>query len=286
MVQLLTYLTFFICWLFVSLANAKPLVNGWHKILVGGQHSGYLIQEYAFDKKAKQFTATNFTRIMLPGRDITRSLKATAKKNLSPISFQYTEQSGKSTKLINGVFEKGVMTVTVTQNGNSGTPLQMKLEKGTFLGTFLYVLMITNKSGMKVGNHFAYSAIAEDSGTAHVGTADVKEFQTIDGLDTFKILNNFKNSKTIEHVTPVGQVVRTKDPFNNVETRLVATQSEAVGGFPLSPSSLKLLFGTIPGESFPKPVASIHLQPQTDSTKNSLPPGVSPPPGKKPPKDK
>ena len=137
--------------------------------------------------------------------------------------------------------------------------------------------MVTSKAGVSVGNHLAYSAVAEDSGTVHVGTADIVELERIDGLDTFKIVNNFNKTKTIENITPTGQIVRTKDLFNGVETRLVGTQSEAAGGLPVPKEAIKTLFGRSPGDSFPGPESKL-----TDKmpTKSDLPKGLSVPPGK------
>ena len=234
-------------------ALAKPLVTGWHKILINQKHSGYLVQEYKFDKDKKEFSATNFAHITLPGARIDRSLQAKANHKLEPISFQYTEKTGDKVKLIDASFEGKYMNLTVNQNGNKAQK-QVELREGTFLGIFLYILMITNKKGIKEGHNFSYYAIAEDTGEVHVGKADVTEIAKLKGLDVFKVLNKFAGSNTVEHVTPTGQIVNTLDPNNGVATELVQNQTTATGSFPVSQKSLELLFGAKPLDSFPAPI--------------------------------
>ncbi|MCB0394042.1 MAG: hypothetical protein KDD25_05755 [Bdellovibrionales bacterium] len=257
-------------------AEVKPVVTGWHKVLVNGQHSGYLLQDYSVNTKTKQFVATNFTRIVLPGRDISRSLKAFADDKFHPISYQYIEQTNTSVRTINATFDKNVMTATVVNDGKALEPQQLKLPENTIQAIFLYLLMVTRKEGVKVGDHFAYNAMAEDTGAFHVGTADIVEMAKVEGLDAFKIVNSFNDAKTIEHITPTGQIVQTKDMESGVETRLVATQDEATGAFPVPRDALKTLFGRVPTASFPRPGEKDNVEPVT----NDLPKGLSVPPGK------
>jgi hypothetical protein len=271
--------TSFLSILVASASHAAPkaIVNGWHKVLVNGNHAGYLIQDFAFDQKSKQFVATSFSRIQLPGQEIVRSLKAFSNDKLSPVAYQYTEKSGTSTKLVDAVIDKEVLTAKFTINGKEEAPRQFKLQKGAIHGIFLYLLMITNKTGVKKGTYLSYVAISEDTATPHVGAVDVVDLETVDGLETIKITNTYNNSKTVENITPTAQIVRTKDPFSNIETRLVASQAEAVGGLPFSAESIKILFGQVPKESFPKPIASTAIEP---SSQNPLPKGVGAPPAK------
>jgi hypothetical protein len=228
-------------------ANAKVLQEGWYQVLLGNQHIGYVVQRYVFDENKKEFKVVSFTKTNALGGDLTSSLTANCDSGFAPLSYQSTTQTGKTPKLIDAVFKKDSMTAKITENGQTKT-VQDKIKKGTFLSNFLIYMILNNKAGLKTGNSFDYNAIAEEDAETVKGHADVNEMEKVNGKDAYKILNDFKGVKYVNHVTHIGEVIDTKQPTSGIQM-IAATKEQATKGFPSSEKLLKTLFGTLPKDN-------------------------------------
>lgn len=267
----------------LQLLQAKTLQEGWYQVLSGQQHVGYLVQKYDFDESKKQFKFSSFMKTNALGGDVTESVAAVASDGFDPVSYQYTTQVGKTNKLIDASFKAGSMTAKLTENGETKT-IQEKLKKGTFLSYFLVYMILQNKSGLKSGVSFQYEAIAEEDAKAYTGYIDVKEMETLNGHETFKTLNRFKDVKSISHITPIGEVIQVKQPVTGLQL-IASSKDEATKGFPSSDKSLKFLFGEIPKDShFSKPKAQAAAAPTEKNVEftepSKFPKGMTVPPGK------
>ncbi len=269
-----------------STGSAKVLHEGWYKIIVGGVHSGFLVQRYEFDPSQKKYTGTYFIKISVLGGNSTESLKAEANDKLAPIAYQYTSKTDKETKTIDAVFKMGAMTADMVVNGKQ-TKITNKLEKGVFLSTFLVYLMMQNKNGLKVGNNYQYKAIAEEDGIITDGESYISGTEKQGDKEYFKVLNTFKKAKFVSLLDMTGNIILTRSPVDSLETRL-SPRAEAVGNYELNEKSLKLLFGDVPSDKeTPTGLATATTpvkakEPRVTSTtlKSDIPKGISVPPGK------
>jgi hypothetical protein len=164
---------------------------------------------------------------------------------------------GKKPKLIDAVFKNGAMTAKVTEDGQTKT-IQDKIDKGTFLSSFLVYMILNNKAGLKTGNNFEYNAVAEEDAKVYKGFADVNATEKSNGHDTFKILVKYKDVQSVNHVTPIGEMYDVKQPASSLQL-IASKKEEATKGFANSDKLLKNLFGSIPKDS-PLTVASAEAQ--------------------------
>ncbi len=228
-----------------AMAGADVLYDGYSKILLDGQHVGFVILKYDFDVKKKEFSAEYFVKTDKRGGNVTESLRAKATETLKPISFQYTELAGDSTKTIDATFKGETMTAKVVENGKTQT-LQKKAPKGTFLAIFLAYVMLQGKDGIKKGVKYNYQAIAEEDGGSYSGEAYIAGEEAILGINAFKVLNTFKGEQFVSYYTYKGEVIATRSPVKKMASELVANPTEATEGQVLNTKSLEQVFGTVP----------------------------------------
>ncbi len=96
---------FILTTLFISqLLHAEVLFEGYAKVMAGGIHVGYFISRYEYDQKKKEFHAITFLKTNEVGGNITESIKAVAKEDLSPVSYSYTTLIGNVPKTIDAKF--------------------------------------------------------------------------------------------------------------------------------------------------------------------------------------
>lgn len=231
----------------IGRANAEVLFEGYSKILMSGQHVGFVVQRYEFDAKKKEFKSAYYLRTTKEAGDITESLTARANAKLSPISFEFTNLTGTTGKMIDGKFKGEQMTLTIKEQGKSKT-VKKKIPKDAFLSNFLAYLMLQGKQGIKSGVKYSYRAIAEEEGEVFAGEAAIVSEEVIKGQPSFKVLNNFKNAQFVSYVTHKGEILSTNMPTQQISTELVATQKEAIGapGITFNSTVIALLFGDVP----------------------------------------
>lgn len=232
--------------LFFSLAHAKTtqvLFDGYYKISLGGQHIGYMAQTFEYDEKAKKFFSVYFLKTNKLGGDLQESVKAASNEKFEPISYSYTSQTGQKVKTIDGTF-KGETMKLITTDGKMKRDETHKIPKGTFLSSFLGMLML--QKGISVGKKFSYSAVAEEDGNSYNGETLVKEQTDFLGQKGFRILNKFKGANFISFMNEKGEVLGTKSEENNLSTELVKSPSEATQGFVVPNKTLELIFGRMP----------------------------------------
>lgn len=244
-------------------AHSAVLQEGWFQVLLGTQHVGYQVYRYEFDEKKKQFKFTSFTKTNALGGDLTDSLQAVSTQGFEPISYQYTSQVGKESKLIDAAFKNGQMTARIVEKGQTRTET-LKIKKETFLSYFLVYLMLNNKSGIKKGLSFKYDAIAEEDAKVYTGFADIKDLEKINGHEVFRVTNKFKNVQAISFITPDGRMMEVRQPTIGSQLK-IATQAEATKGFPSAEKSLKTLFKTIPEDS-PLTKVKLDVKPTQNDT--------------------
>ena len=267
--------------------QAKVLQEGWFQILSGQQHVGYVVQRYDFNESKKQFKFTSFMKTNALGGDVTESVDATASDTFAPVSYQYTTVVGKSSKFIDANFKGDSMTAKITEGGETKTVQDKLKSKETFLSYFLVYKVLQHKTGLKSGLSLEYDAIAEEDAKVFKGYIDVKEMENMNGVEAFKVLNKFKDIKSISHITPIGEIIQVKQPVTGLQL-VAATKENATKGFPLSDKSIKTLFGTVPADShIAKPKQSLTpVQPAAPgknlefSEPSTLPKGTTIPPGK------
>jgi len=265
-------------------AKAEIIYEGWHKVLSAGQHVGYYIQRYEIDPKTKVFTSIYFLKTNAIGNDVMEAVKAQSKQVtepvqwLVPISYSYTSTVGQKTKVIDAVFKeekdlanpvkkqakkvKGKdakvtgskyksalrLMATITENGQEKKVDQV-IPENSFISTFLTYIMLQSKAGLKVGNNFSYSAVAEEDAAVYDGSALVKESTDYNGQPAFKVINEFKKDRFISYINSTGEVLGTKSPLLSLATDAVSSPEEAYKGFTLDEKHIKQIFGNIPGIS-------------------------------------
>lgn len=222
---------------------AETMFEGYYQIRVGGVHSGYVIQKYEFDSKKKLFTSIYYIRTNPLAGNITESLKALSNDKFEPISYQYTSKTGETVKTIDATF-KGNKMLAVISDGKLGNKVEKEFAKGTFLSTFLAYMMLSK--GISKGKVYSYSGIAEEDAAVYNGKAMIQDNVKEAPVPAYKVLNDFKSTKFISIMSQKGEVLETKSPVQQIETRLVKTPVEATKGFQIDSKSLSLLFGSIP----------------------------------------
>ncbi|MCB0411508.1 MAG: hypothetical protein KDD22_03225 [Bdellovibrionales bacterium] len=231
--------------LFVSsLVQAEILFDGYAKILAGDKHIGYFIQRYEFDPKKKEFKSTYFIQTSPEGGNIFESTIAVADDKFQPISVKYTSKVGGKMKTVDAKTKGQKFEVVTTENGQPPTKAIIPLTKDLFLSTFLQYLML--QKGYKVGQNFTYSAISEETGRVEKGKAFIKEEMKRNGVDGFKIINEYANGSFESFATHRGEVLATTSPVQGISTEIVRNPAEATQGLTVPETTLKLLFGEVP----------------------------------------
>lgn len=224
---------------------AENLFEGYSKVVVNGQHSGYVISRYEFDAKKNQFHSTYFLKTGKGAGEITESLKSIATADLTPVSYEYTSVIGRNSKTIDAKFKNSTMTAIVKTNGKISR-IEKKLPKGVFLSNFLVYLMLKSKEGLKSESKYEYQAIAEEDGSLQKGQALVGKEEAFNGFTVFKILNTFKDEKFLSYVNDRGEVLGTNVMSQGVSTEIVANPSEATKGQSVNSTLLAAVFSGVP----------------------------------------
>lgn len=229
----------------VNTAQAAILFEGWSKVLVSGEHVGYIVQRYEFDEKKKEFKETHFLKTGANAGGLQESLVARADASFKPIAYQYTGLVNNAPMTVDASFKGDKMTAIVTE-GKTKKTVSNTMPKGTFLSAFLGYVMLQGKEGLKKGVKYEYQGILEESATISKGEAFIAEEEAVSGIPAFRILNNINGSKFISLVTHKGEVLGTTSPAIGTQTILVSTMEEAVAGFGVNSANLATLFGSMP----------------------------------------
>ena len=192
----------------LSLAKAEILFDGYYKVTQFKKHIGFLILRQELDAKTKQFKITSFTKLSKAGFDMTESYQAVSDSALVPISINYLAASDKTnSKTIDVVFKNGKMTGTVVENGKK-IKVDQKIEKGVFLSSNLYYLMLNSKEGLKTDSKFDFSAVTEEGPSVMTGQVMVeKKMVTQGSLQLMRVKNKFAGAEYENLITSKGEVV-------------------------------------------------------------------------------
>jgi hypothetical protein len=228
-------------------ARAEILFEGYYKVSQFKKHIGFLVLRHELDEKTKQFKTTSFTKLAKLKFDMTETYQAVSDANLAPVSINYLAVSDKTnSKLIEVTFNKGSMVGTVVENGKK-LKINQKVEKGVFLSSSLYYLMLNSKEGLKTDSKFDFSAITEEGPVVMQGKVVVDKKMVSQGsLQLMKVTNNFAGSEYENLLTSKGEVVSANTPSTSIETELVKSSDEALEGIKLAPGTLEKVFGEIP----------------------------------------
>lgn len=221
------------------------LFEGWSKVLLSGQHVGYIIQRYEFDEKKKEFRAIHYMKMNADAGGLTDSLVARADATFKPINYQYTGLKDGKPILIDAGFKGDKMTAVVTE-GKEKKTVNVTLPKGAFLSTFLGYVMLQGKEGLKKGIKYEYQGVLEEAAIVAKGEAYIADEETVSGIAAFRILNTVSGSKFISLATHKAEVLGTVSPSAGVQTVLVSTMEEAVAGHGLNSAAVSQLFGSVP----------------------------------------
>jgi len=233
------------------LAQAETIFEGYFKIMLGGKHSGFVVQRYEYDTKKKIYKSIYYNQATGAGGNIAESLSATANSQFEPISYQYTVKRNQEHLIIDASFRGRNMTAVIS-NGKKKSTITKKLPKGTFLSTFLSYMILTSEyvegkaKGYKVGKKFNFSAISEEDAEVYSGQVFVESKTPHRGLQAFKVYNTFKGTKYVGFVAENGDVLGTKSPVQQVATELAASPAIATAGFKVPSKTLQTLFGRVP----------------------------------------
>lgn len=226
-------------------AHAGILFEGWAKVLVSGEHVGYIVQRYEFDEKKKEFKEIHFLKTGANAGGLQESLVARSDASFKPIAYQYTGLVNNAPVMVDASFKGDKMTAIVTE-GKTKKTVSNTMPKGTFLSAFLGYVMLQGKEGLKKGVKYEYQGILEESATISKGEAFIAEEETVSGIPVFRILNNINGSKFISLVSHKAEVLGTTSPAIGTQTILVSTMEEAVAGFGVNAVNLATLFGSMP----------------------------------------
>lgn len=226
-------------------SDGATLFEGWSKVLLSGQHVGYIVQRYEFDEKKKEFRAIHYMKMNADAGGLTDSLVARADATFKPINYQYTGLKDGKPILIDAGFKGDKMTAVVTE-GKEKKTVNVTLPKGAFLSTFLGYVMLQGKEGLKKGIKYEYQGVLEEAAIVAKGEAYIADEETVSGIAAFRILNTVSGSKYISLATHKAEVLGTVSPSAGVQTVLVSTMEEAVAGHGLNSAAVSQLFGSVP----------------------------------------
>ncbi len=233
-----------------TFASTKKLFEGYYKISTQGSHVGYYIQRYELDPVKKQFISTYFLRTNQQGGNISESLKAYSTETLLPLKYQYTSLQGTTSKTIDANVRKNklgqdVLQIKINEDGKLRVSEQ-KLEKGTFLSTFLIYLLLQGEKGVQPGVKYQFKAIAEEDGKSYAGDVFIESEQKALGVNAFKLLYTFKKTQFVNFINSVGEALITVSPALELSAELVTDPKKATENMIFNEKSLTLLFGNVP----------------------------------------
>ncbi len=228
-------------------ARAEILFDGYYKVSQFKKHIGFLILRHEIDPKNNYFKITSFTKLSKNGFDMTESYQAVSDSALAPVSITYLAVSDKTnSKEIDVKFKAGKMTGSVTENSKK-TKIDQKIEKGVFLSSNLYYLMLNSKGGLKTDSKFDFSAITEEGPVVMTGQVMVeKKLVTQGTLQLMKVKNKFAGSEYENLITSKGEIISASTAATGIETELVKSSDEALEGIKLAPGTLEKIFGEVP----------------------------------------
>ena len=254
--RLLNYFTFLFL-LTQSAFAADTAFEGYYKITIGGQHSGYVVQQYVVDAAKKEMTTTYYIYAKAGTNTTIESLVAKCDLSFEPKSYQYSAVVNGQAQSVDASFKNKKMTAKMTKAGKSQN-VTLDVPANGFLSSFLnYVIL---KNGMMVGKTYDFFALPEEAPACYVGdtqckatdvgfakgTASIKAEQKLIGVDSYKIDFNFKSVPFTGFISAKGETLGSASPMQNLTTELVKTRAEAVANFPFKESHIKALFGGIP----------------------------------------
>lgn len=226
--------------------KAEILFEGYYKVSQFKKHIGFFVLRNEIDAKTKKFKTISYLKLGKNGFDMTESLMATSNLDFTPAEYTYLATDGQKSVTIDATFKGDTMTAMMSESGEK-RKISKKLQKGTFLSSSLYYMMLKSKEGLKSGTQFSFNAIAEERADIFKGTSKVdKKMQTVGALQLLKVQNSFAGSDYENLITNTGQNFSAQTPATGIETELVKTSEEATQGLKYSTSHLEKIFGTIP----------------------------------------
>lgn len=236
---------------------AAPAFEAYYKFILGGVHSGYVIQRFEIDNAKNEMTSMYYTYVKTPTGTTTESLVAISDLTFEPKSYQYTALVDGKIKSIDATFKNKKMTAKIIDDKKTQT-VSLTVPANGFMSTFLNYVVL--KNGMTVGKSYEFYALAEESPACLrgevpcdsknrgfiKGTALVESEQKMSGIPSFKLKINYKGIDFLGYVAPNGETLGSVSPLQDASTEIVATREEAVGEFPFKINHVKTVFGEIP----------------------------------------
>ena len=235
--------------LFISFsvsAKAEILFEGYYKVTQFKKHIGFLVLRHEIEDKTNNFKTTSFIKLGKGGFDMTETYQAISSADLAPLSISYLAVGDKKTKTIDVKIKDGKMTGTVVEDGKK-TKINTSVQKGSFLSSALYYLMLKSKDGLKTGSKFDYMALTEEGPVVLNGTVSIETKMTTQGsMQLLKVSNRFAGSEYDNLVTPRGEVISAITPATSIDSELVKAPEDATQGIKLTDGTMEKIFGGVP----------------------------------------
>jgi len=299
--------------------NAGVISEGWYKVLMSGEHQGYMVERTNYDPSTKLYTVNTFLRTHPKSGNASESTSAVfhgAEKNFAPVSSKYIWLGGDSARTVEAKYNGRIVSAIINQHNNK-KPLSFtkelqsdgrksedakeKAQPDLILAAAVRMRIFLGpeslKSGIKVGQRFDFDAIAEEGAKSngdsqgYYDTLNVYPYkvQIVDlanegGFETFRFVTSYLGQESVSYYTLTGDLVRVSVPQKGIEIVRVDSEASAVYGLPKSEKSLKEQFGTVPVAT---PLRRLPTRQERPKLKNlegepnpNVPKGLSVPPGK------
>jgi hypothetical protein len=263
---------------------AEPAFEAYYKFILGGQHSGYVVQRFEIDDKKKEMTSMYYVFVKTPSSQTTESLVAKADLSFEPLSYQYSAIVNGKAKFADATFKNKKMTGKML-DGTKKQNVTLTVPPQGFLSTFLNFILL--KNGLMVNKGYNYVALAEETPACMVGDAScnpkdtgfitgsarIKSETVYKNIPAYLVDFEYKGIKFEGYLSHKGETLGSVSPLQDAATEIVATREEAVGPFLFNEKHVRLVFNEVPRGiknplHEPKPTPSLPPMP-TGSNKKS-----------------
>jgi hypothetical protein len=243
----------FLLTIFSLTANAKLMFEGYLRIENHGKHIGYVIQKDEVDDKTKVRTVTYLVWKNINGAVSQDALQVVAKPAPPPALYsgiKYTNWmwTGDEGSIATGEFGAKELTVVRKVLGSGEV-----IEKGKmpippdsiFSSMVTTTLAESDPAKYTTGRKASYVALSEEDAKFDTLDIQVEETKTIGDQKIAHVLSEMLNDKLESFTFMDGQVLGTRDDYNDQIVFLVNRREDAFGDFGPA-ETIKRIFGDVP----------------------------------------
>jgi len=238
-------------------ASPAPAFEAYYKFILGGVHSGYVVQRFVADDKKKEMTSIYYVHVKAGKASTTESLVAKSDMSFEPISYQYSAVVDGKIKSADFTFKNKKMSGKMV-DGKRSQNVTLTVPQNGFLSTFLNFVIL--KNGLAVGKRYDYIALPEETPACMTGdksckakdagfikgTAHIKSETRYKGLPAFLVDFMFKGVRFEGYLSQKGETLGSVSPLQDAATEITKTREEAVGTFAFNEKHIRMIFGDIP----------------------------------------